>query len=185
MGALGYNVKNELRHDKGQSRMPFFHLKAANITESGKKKQRYVQSILQPIEQQEGFLFALFDIQEEVATAAPLVTAVVEHLERATQSMTEESHVQHRFEQMIGAINETLLEQSKEETWNIPIEHVNALIGIALDDTIFLTGIGELTALFLHKTPESSYQIFNLFRGIQQEQGHLGWEKPFIAVLDS
>src|SRR3989338_1243325 len=139
MGALGYNVKNELRHDKGQSRMPFFHLKAANITESGKKKQRYVQTILQPIEEQEGFLFALFDIQEEITTAAPFVMAVVEHLERATRSMTEESHVQHRFEQMISAINETLLQESKEEKWKIPIEHVNALIGIAVDDTLFLT----------------------------------------------
>ena len=49
---------------------------------------------------------------------------------------------------------------------------------------MFLSGTGELVALFLHKKPSERYQIFNLFRGLQTEQSLLTWEKTFAVVLD-
>lgn len=164
--------------------MNSFFIKAAKIAESGKKQDQYIQTILQPMENQNGFLFALLDFHQQPSIAAPVGLVLMEQLERAMQTFSETPHAQHRFEQMISAINETLAAHAQEEKWNFSVSDMHALIGIIMEEKLFLTGTGDLTALFLHKTPEGPYQIFNLSHGLQNEQTYPTWEKPFAALLD-
>jgi hypothetical protein len=99
-------------------------------------------------------------------------------------SFSKEANAQHRFEQFLGALNETLAQLVREGRFNIPIKDFNAAVGIISDDQMFLSGAGDLSVLFLHKKPSQRYQIFNLFRSIQTEQALPTWEKPFAVVLD-
>lgn len=141
-------------------------------------------SLLLPVEERGGFVFLLAYTKKENADSEILVQVLMDQARRLADSFGKEANPQHRFEQFLGALNETLASHVREGRWQVPIEHLNALVGIATSTEMYLSGTGELVALFLHKKPSLRYQIFNLFRGLQTEQSLPTWEKTFAVVLD-
>ncbi|MBI5793474.1 hypothetical protein HZA87_00075 [Candidatus Uhrbacteria bacterium] len=141
-------------------------------------------SILLPVQDRGGFVFMLAYTKKENADAELFLQILNDQIHRLADSFGKEANPQHRFEQFLGALNETLSSHVREGRFLLPIEHVHALVGVASSRQMFLSGTGELTALFLHKKPSQRYQIFNLFRGIQTEQSLPTWEKTFAVVLD-
>ncbi len=122
--------------------------------------------------------------EKESADSELLLETLIDQAHRLADSFGKQSNPQHRFEQFLGALNETLSEHVREGRWSVPINSLHAVVGIASENQMFLSGTGELTAMFLHKKPSQRYQVYNLFRGIQTEQALPTWEKPFAVVLD-
>ena len=141
-------------------------------------------SLLLPVEDRGGFVFLIAYTKKENADAEVLLQVLTDQTRRLAESFGKEANPQHRFEQFLGALNETLAEHVREGRWNVPVEHLNALVGIATSTEMYLSGTGELMALFLHKKPSQRFQIFNLFRSLQTEQSLPTWEKTFAVVLD-
>ncbi|MCR4313708.1 MAG: hypothetical protein NUV84_00470, partial [Candidatus Uhrbacteria bacterium] len=141
-------------------------------------------SLLLPVEERGGFVFLLAYLKKENADTELLLQVLTDQVRRLADSFGKEANPQHRFEQFLGALNETLAEHVREGRWSVPVEHLNALVGIATSTEMYLSGTGELMALFLHKKPSQRYQIFNLFRNLQTEQSLPTWEKTFAVVLD-
>ncbi|NQV89804.1 hypothetical protein HQ487_00180 [Candidatus Uhrbacteria bacterium] len=141
-------------------------------------------SLLLPIQERGGFIFLTAYTKKENADSEFLLQVLMDQTRRLADTFGKEANPQHRFEQFLGALNETLAEHVREGHWNLPIDQFHALIGIASTTQMYLSGTGELVALFLHKKPSQRYQVFNLFRGLQTEQSLLTWEKAFAIVLD-
>ncbi len=161
-------------------------LKAGQFTDpplAGKEEGRMV--IVRPLEGRMGFAFALCDAQGRSAMDAErLRTIIEEHIERLADSFGEDAHAQHRFEQFLASLNETIALTVKNSEWSLPIGSFLAVVGIAEGETMYLSGNGDVTAMFLHRTPQQRYQVFNLSRSIRTEQALPTWEKAFAVVLD-
>ncbi|MCH8049301.1 hypothetical protein IH979_01150 [Patescibacteria group bacterium] len=75
------------------------------------------------------------------------------------------------------------IEGELEEGKKVPISDFHVVIGVIYKNQIFLTGVGNLTALFMHRTAKQRFVIYELDR-----QFHTGdaptWQKPFLTVLD-
>lgn len=159
-------------------------LKAAQLREESGDPKRLSVTTLRPLDGRNGFAFAVVDILARQPDADGPASVVLEHVERLSDAFGADAHAQHRFEQFLSALNETLAQKVAAGEWSVPIQNFNALVGIACDEQMFLSGTGDLTALFLHRTRDQRYQVFNLFRSIQTEQSLPTWEKPFAVVLD-
>lgn len=141
-------------------------------------------SLLLPVEERSGFVFMIAYTKKENENTNLLLQVLSDQTRRLADTFGKEANPQHRFEQFLGALNETLAEQVREGRWSVPIEELHALVGIATSTEMYLSGTGELVALFLHKKPSQRYQTFNLFRSLQTEQSLPTWEKTFGIVLD-
>jgi hypothetical protein len=159
-------------------------LKAAELHEESTDKKIHASLTLRPLEGRDGFAFGLVSVSGRGDGLSVPAASVVEHVDRLAQAFGKDANAQHRFEQFLSALNEAMSERVRGGDWNVPIQRFNAVVGIACDEQMFLSGTGDLTALFLHRTPERRYQVFNLFRSIQTEQALPTWEKPFAVVLD-
>jgi len=159
-------------------------LKAAELREESTDRKQYNATLLRPLDGREGFVFALVSVTGRAPASSLPATTVLEHVNRLAESFGKDANAQHRFEQFLSALNETVANRVLTGDWSIPIKQFSAIVGIACDEQMFLSGTGDLTALFLHRTPEQRYQVFNLFRSIQTEQALPTWEKTFAVVLD-
>src|SRR3989338_4726980 len=148
------------------------------------QQKTQARSLLYPLEGRSGFTFALWSSHSREGWNEVLTNVLTDHVARLAASFGSEANPQHRFEQFLGALNEQLATHVREGSWRVPIQQFHALVGIACDDHMFLSGNGDLTALFLHRKPGGRYQVFNLFRSIQTGQALPSWEKPFAVVLD-
>jgi len=156
---------------------------AAYRPESPAEKIRGISQLI-PLKERGGFVFLLAYTQKETAHSEQLLQLLSDHVHRLANSFGKDANPQHRFEQFLGALNETLAEQVREGRWSVPIDDFHAVVGIASDTQMYLSGCGELTGLFLHRKPSQRYQIYNLFRSIHTEQSLPTWEKAFAIVLD-
>jgi type II secretory pathway pseudopilin PulG len=163
---------------------PEFEIKAACYTPQTPEEQARGLSLLLPLGDRGGYVFVLAYTRRENSDSEVFYQALSEQTHQLVESFGKDSNPQHRFEQFLGTLNETLAEHVRNGAWNIPITDVHAIIGITSNKEMFLTGTGELTALFLHKKTQNRFQVFNLFRGIQTEQSLPTWEKVFAVVLD-
>ncbi len=160
------------------------YLKAAQY--EPKTPQEYVEglSCVLPLEGRNGFVFVLAYISKKNPDSEALFQLLNDQAHRLTNSFGKEANAQHRFEQFLGALNETLAQAVREGRYYIPIQQFHAVVGIICENQMFLSGTGELSGLFLHRKPSQRYQVFNIFRSIQTEQALPTWEKPFAVVLD-
>jgi hypothetical protein len=141
-------------------------------------------SLLLSLHSRNGFVFLLSRTRKLTQDAEPLFQTLSDQIHRLAESFGTEANAQHRFEQFLGALNESLAQQVRDGRFRVPIHQFDAIVGIACEQKMFFSGAGDLCALFLHRKPSSRYQIFNLFRSIQTEQSLPTWEKPFAVVLD-
>ncbi len=160
------------------------YLKAAQYEPKSPQEQTGGLSYVLPLEGRSGFVFALAYLSKKSPDAETVLQILHDHVYRLASSIGNEANAQHRFEQFLGALNETLSQTVRDGRFYIPIQHFHAAVGIISEDQMFLSGAGELSGLFLHKKPSQRYQVFNIFRSIQTEQSLPTWEKPFAVVLD-
>lgn len=143
------------------------------------------KAILHTFEAREGAAFGVVEVHADMPEARPVITLLNDSLEDFAASITEDANTQHRFEQFLSELNKKIAQKVASGLWTMPIGSIHAIIGVATPDEMFLTGTGEMTTLFLHKTSDADqYQIFNLNRSIQTEQAKPDWEKLFGIVLD-
>ena len=154
------------------------HIKAAQYVPETPQENIEGLSILLPLEGRNGFVFLIAFVKKSNIDTEILYQVLSEQIHRLITSFGKDANPQHRFEQFLGSLNETLTEHVLEGKWKV------AVVGIAAEKQIFLSGTGELTALFLHKQASNRYQILNLSRSIQTEQTLPTWEKPLAVVLD-
>lgn len=159
-------------------------IKAAQYEPEQPDQRAKGRSVLVPLDARNGFVFLLATTTKTNTDTELLYQVLTEELERLGTEFGKDANPQHRFEQFLGSLNELLAEHVREGRWSLPIERFNAIVGIAVEEQIYLSGTGELTALFLNKQASNRYQILNISRSIQTEQTLPTWEKAFAVVLD-
>jgi len=160
------------------------NLKAAEYCPRSPEERIEGICVLLPLQERSGWVFLVARCQKQTQDAEMLFQLLSDQIHRLADSFGSEANAQHRFEQFLGALNETLAQNVRDGRWNVPIEQFDAVLGIACERQMFLSGTGDLTALFLHRRPSQRYQVFNLFHSIQSEQSFPTWEKAFAVVLD-
>ncbi|HBR80269.1 MAG: hypothetical protein UX09_C0030G0011 [Candidatus Uhrbacteria bacterium GW2011_GWE2_45_35] len=158
-------------------------LKTAVAEENRENGRKTATAFTWPVENRNGFVFGVLEAESRSPFAQTVMEIVRDRLARLAATAQEGTSIPRRFEQTLEAINEEIVNRAMEmETF--PPEHLNAVIGLAVDKTMYVSGSGELAAIFLHKLPEGRYQVFNLARSIQTEQAGASWQKTFAVVLD-
>lgn len=159
-------------------------LKAAQLLEEPRKLTNINQTTLIPLNSGQGYVFAICSIPGVSAETQMAANLLGEHGNRLAQSFDKQTNAQHSFEQFLVSLNDHFAHEVKSGTWSFPIEDFAAIVGIIKGREMYLSGTGDITAIFLHKTPQGRYQVFNLARSIQTEQALPTWEKPFAVLLD-
>lgn len=163
--------------------MPQTLLQAVNLNESRSEHHRVFAAVI-PLDGRNGYLFGVMDLRGIDGDTKNLLNLFIEQVTRGAQAIVPESNLQHQFEQMVQGVNERIAEAFGSEGREFKASEINALLGIAGDDQLYLTGVGDMTALFLHRNEEQRYKVFNLFRGIQTEHHIPEWHKLLSVVLD-
>ncbi len=143
------------------------------------------ETVVGPLAGREGYVFGFWQVRPLPRNGSEALTALLdEHLALLAEDVTPGANVQHKFERFLRSLNEGLAARVREGGLDIPVGHVHAMVGVACEGALFFSGMGDLSALFLHRRPDGQYQVYNLFRSIQTEQTLPSWEKPFAVVLD-
>lgn len=143
------------------------------------------ETILGPLAGREGYVFGFWQVRPLPRDGSEALTLLIEeHLALLANDVTPGAHVQHKFERFLRGLNEALAAKVREGGLPVPVGHVHAIVGVVCEDALFFSGMGDLSALFLHRRADGQYQVYNLFRSIQTEQTLPSWEKPFAVVLD-
>ncbi len=159
-------------------------LKTSVLEEVQPKTKGRLKAFLKQTQGQPGFVFGLLSVHGRPALAELVVNTILEEMERAAETLRETSNTQHRFEQILEAVNERVAMLAPELEPTLTSADVDAIVGVAVGDVMCLSGSGDLTALFLHKMEDQRYQVFNLSRSIQTGASKPSWEKVFGVVLD-
>ncbi|HBL39621.1 TPA: hypothetical protein DDZ10_03025 [Candidatus Uhrbacteria bacterium] len=159
-------------------------LRALQINESRSKEHPHVLATVIPFEHQNGYVFGMIDVRGVDADTNGILNLFIEQVDHNAKTIASGSHLQHRFEQMVQSVNECMAEAAVSEAWEFSAGEISVLLGIAGEDQLYLTGMGDLTALFLHRNEQQRYKVFNLFRGIQTEHHIPEWQKLLSVVLD-
>lgn len=158
-------------------------LKTAIIEENRESGRTTIMAVTLPVENRNGFVFGVAEARSRSVFAQTVMEIIRDRLTRLAKTIQESASAPRRFEQTLEAINEEIAARAAEMD-TFALSELNAIIGLAVDQTVYLSGTGELTAIFLHKLPKGKYQVFNLARGIQTEQVAAGWQKVFVVILD-
>lgn len=143
------------------------------------------ETVVGPLAGREGYVFGFWQVRPLPRNGSDALTALLdEHLALLAEDVTPGANVQHKFERFLRSLNEALAARVRDGGLDIPVGHVHAMVGVACEGALFFSGMGDLSALFLHRRADGQYQVYNLFRSIQTEQTLPNWEKPFAVVLD-
>ncbi|NQV11981.1 hypothetical protein HQ524_01330, partial [Candidatus Uhrbacteria bacterium] len=135
-----------------------------------------------PLEHKNGHVFLLADIDSACKVAPRVIALLRETVERLARSLSDKSHLQHRFEQTLQSVNADLKDLVDVKT--CPPESLNMIIGVLKNDTFILSAAGSLPALFLRRTAQQRFRVFDLQQNISTESGQIKLEKLFHVVLD-
>lgn len=161
--------------------MSKFRIKSADLVAVPDKNTTIIESVLLPIEGRQTAIFGLIRIFGDGSEARKrLASIVVEHLEQFHQAATEHKNIPRKFEQILQGINKDI-EAAIYESPQIPISDFHAIVGVQDEEQLFLSGIGKLSALFMHRTAKQRYVLYDLDKQLQEDQD---WRKPFVTVLD-
>lgn len=160
-------------------------LKAAHYAdESGLAPDHRLTAVLIPVPPIGGAVFGVLQTHGDESSAELLETTIRDDLERLAQTMEVSVNITHRFEQLLQAINERLALAYREGTLHLPISEAAAVIGVADQNSVIISGFGNLTATFLHKTEKGPYEQYDLSRGLRVEDEVASWPKAFLTVLN-
>lgn len=141
-----------------------------------------IRSVLHTLPLSKGWVFGLFTLEHKQDIARERVAHILKsHLEHLAADLVEETNVVRRFEQALSRINRDLTRAAQD--LSIQLDKFNAVIGVVSRGQIFMSGLGRLKAIFLHKTADRRYVIYELDTQFQDNLEKT-WDKPLVAVLD-
>src|SRR3989338_11089339 len=162
--------------------LPRLEIKSATrIIEHG-PPVNFLVAISAPLEHKNGYVFMLADIERRCKATRAISSLFQETTDRLTRRLQEQSHLQHRFEQTLQALNSDLSHIFASKTAS-PTQ-LHAMIGVVQHQTFILAGTGALTALFLRKNIKQHVRFFDLMHNLASESGPPHAEKFFSTVLD-
>jgi hypothetical protein len=157
-------------------------IKSADLVISPSRGEHDVRTVLHTLPQGKGSIFGLFTIEHKDDIARERVAHILSsHLEHLAADLGQEANVVRRFEQALSRVNRDLTKAAKD--LSLALNRFHAVIGVVSRGQIFLSGIGDLKALFLHKSAERRYVIYELDAQFHDGQEQ-SWDKPLVAVLD-
>lgn len=162
---------------------PLYRLKSAELLVPGTTPEYLsVRTILLPLSQGQGSIFGLVDVTHRDSEARErLLHAIASHLEVFRADIDKDGgNIPRRFEAMLVAMNADIARITLEK--NILLKKTNILVGAITNDQVFFSGIGTNHALFLHRTAERRYVIYEL--DVQLASDETSPEKPLVTVLD-
>ncbi len=135
-----------------------------------------------PLEHKNGYVFLLAQISPSCKNSTKLASLLNESVERLRRQLDQRSHLQHRFEQSLQALNNDIAELVEEGDLNI--SHLQSVLGVLRDDTFILSGGGKMSVLFLRKTAKQHVRFYDLMHNLNSESGSVKIGKFFGTVLD-
>lgn len=157
-------------------------IKSADLVISPNRGELDVRTILHTLPQGKGWVFGLFTFEHKDDFARERIAHILSsHLEHLAADLVEDTNVVRRFEQGLSRVNRDLSRAAKD--LSLHIDRFDAVIGVLSHGQIFLSGLGKLKALFLHKTAERRYVIYELDAQFSDGQAST-WDKPLLSVLD-
>ncbi len=148
----------------------------------GRSEGLDVRTFLHTLPQGKGSVFGLITIEHKDELARERIIHIVQsHLEHLAADLADEANPARRFEQALARINRDLGKTARQ--MQMAFERLRAVVGIVVKGQIFISGIGTLQAIFLHKTAENRFVIYELDAQFEDREERT-WDKPFTAVLD-
>lgn len=135
----------------------------------------------QQLEHKNGHVFLLLDIDVTCKATPQIVGMLRESVERLGRTLSQKSHLQHRFEQILQTINQELADI---QTSGRAGTQVHAALGVLRDDAFILSLTGTVHAFFLRKTAKQRFRVFDLTQTVRTEVGKTDQSKLFQVVLE-
>ena len=130
-----------------------------------------------------GDIFALVKVGGRNEQSQIAITELIKQsLTEFNQSISPDTNIPRRFEQIVQTINDGISELVKNGL-RLNTNDLHAVIGIVNSNQVFITGVGQLHALFLHRTAKQRYVIYELDKQFQENENQ-NPDKPFITILD-
>ena len=162
---------------------PLYRLKSAELLVPGTTPEHLsVRTILLPLSQGQGSIFGLVDVTHRDSEARErLLHMIASHLEVLRSDIEKDGgNIPRRFEAMLVTMNADISRLATEQ--NIPLKKANILVGVITNAQVFFSGIGTNHALFLHRTAERRYVVYELDAQLVSDDSTP--EKPLVTVLD-
>lgn len=162
---------------------PSLRVKSADLLVPGHiPEHTSLQTTLLSLPHGEGEIFGIGEIMtRDEDDRARFLHIISSHLEVMRGDFIQESiNVPRRFEAMLVTLNANLARFGEEH--RIPLKHIHVIVGVITQTQVFFSGLGAHHALFLHRTAERRYVVYELDTQLAQQEST--WEKPLITVLD-
>ena len=161
--------------------MEKLRIKSAEILVTSEKNPPIIRNRLSSIPGKDSCVFGLVQVTGTPdAEKEEFADIVIKHVQYLEDLLKNESNIPRKFEQILQKVNDELNEKHKNCP-RLALSTFSAVIGIQTENQLFLSGIGKLHAVFLHKTAKQRYVVYELDKQLNEGQD---WEKPFITVLD-
>lgn len=159
------------------------HIKVADLTVTGSRPDALtLRSIIHDIPGKNGHVFALCELPHRDEQAREhLVHLIASHLEHLKHELSGEGNVVRRFEGMLARLNDDLVRVAQE--YGVTLKKMKAVVGVVTDEQVFVTGRGDFHVLFLHRTAERRYVVYELDEQFAVTETETD-PKPFLTVLD-
>ncbi len=160
-----------------------YRLKSAELLVPGTTPEHLsVRTTLLPLSQGQGSIFGLVDITHRDSEARDrLIHTIASHLEVLRSDIEKDGgNIPRRFEAMLVIMNADISRLAAEK--NISLKKTNILVGAITNSQVFFSGIGTNHALFLHRTAERRYVVYELDAQLVTDESSP--EKPLVTVLD-
>ncbi len=159
----------------------FLPLKLADLTVRRTRADVEARSILRSLHQDRGAVFCIAGIEsphEEVRERIFLMCA--QHIEHLAQTIRDDHNPARAFEHMLAKVNDDFARLGPE--LELRKDKCHVIFAVCAKNQLFLSGFGNLLALFLHKTADRRFSIYELHTQLGEENA--SWEKPCSVVLD-
>lgn len=156
-------------------------LKLADLTVRRSRIDAEARSVLRSIHQDHGAVFCVIGIEspnEEARERIFLMCA--QHIEHIAQTIRDDHNPARAFEHMLARLNEDFARLGPE--LELRRDRCHGIFAVCAKNQLFLSGFGNLLALFLHKTADRRFSIYELHTQLGDQSDT--WEKPCSVVLD-
>ncbi len=177
-------MESKIRKVIGRSGMKQkpLRIKTAHLLALPEKEEIILFSSIEKI-RPNTFVFGLVKILGRPDHKRKVLSKIIEErLKQFNQDVDTSANIPRRFEHILKEVNEDIAEHIATSA-KIPLSDFQAVIGIVHNRQLFLSGIGSLLALFMHRTAKQRYVIYELNKQFQAD-GEVTWDKPFVTVLD-
>ncbi len=141
-----------------------------------------IRTVLLPLPTRQRYVFGLAELKDrDPDRRERLLHILASHLEVLRADIENDGgNIPRRFEAMLVTMNADFFRLAQNHT--TPIKNFHAIVGVMTNAQVFFSGIGNHHALFLHRTAERRYVVYELDAQLQADD--ISWEKPLITVLD-